>query len=190
MEADIIIPDRILTIDNFFSPAECAEHIQLSEDEGYAAATIHTKFGAVMNTDVRNNARLVYDSPMLAQDLWERVQPFMPSPLFSLPAVGLNERFRYYRYDPDQTFKPHTDGSFKRDNGEKSQVTLLIYLNDDFEGGATRFDIREPYGEFAVEPRAGMALLFLHSFRHEGVVVRSGRKYVLRTDVMYGPPTG
>lgn len=32
----------------------------------------------------------------------------------------------------------------------------------------------------------GTALLFEHQQVHEGAVVRSGRKYVLRTDVMYG----
>jgi hypothetical protein len=32
-----------------------------------------------------------------------------------------------------------------------------------------------------------MALIFLHSIWHEGAVVQSGQKYVLRTDVMYKP---
>jgi prolyl 4-hydroxylase len=32
-----------------------------------------------------------------------------------------------------------------------------------------------------------MALLFDHHLLHEGAAVMSGRKYVLRSDVMYGP---
>ena len=61
----------------------------------------------------------------------------------------------------------------------------MVYLNDGFGGGSTNFDLRYPYGEVEVVPKAGMALLFVHSFRHEGAVVTSGAKYVLRSDVMY-----
>lgn len=37
----------------------------------------------------------------------------------------------------------------------------------------------------SVEPAAGMGLCFAHEWWHEGAKVLSGRKYVLRTDVMY-----
>ena len=185
MQSNIIIPDRLLTIDGFFSPDECAAQIRRSEGAGYEAATISTRAGAMMNTSVRNNDRLIADDPELADMLWQRVQPFVPSPLFGREAIGLNERLRYYRYESGQTFKPHQDGSFRRDNGEKSQVTFMVYLNDGFGGGSTNFDLRYPHGEVEVVPRAGMALLFVHSFRHEGAVVTRGAKYVLRSDVMY-----
>ena len=185
MQTNLIIPDRLLTIEGFFSPEECAQQIARSEGAGYEAATISTRGGAVMNTAIRNNDRLIADDPALAQLLWQRVKPFVPSPLFEREAIGLNERLRYYRYEPGQTFKPHQDGSFKRENGEKSQVTFMVYLNDGFGGGSTNFDLRYPHGEVEVVPRAGMALLFVHSFRHEGAVVTSGAKYVLRSDVMY-----
>jgi hypothetical protein len=32
-----------------------------------------------------------------------------------------------------------------------------------------------------------MALIFRHELFHEGAEVKSGKKYVLRSDVMYGP---
>ena len=185
MQPHIIVPDRLLTVDGFFSPEECAQQIARSEGEGYEAATISTRGGAVMNTEIRNNDRLIADDPELAAMLWQRIQPFVPSPLFDREAIGLNERLRYYRYEPGQTFKPHQDGSFRRDNGEKSQVTFMVYLNDGFGGGSTNFDLRRPYGEVEIVPKAGTALLFVHSFRHEGAIVTSGAKYVLRSDVMY-----
>jgi hypothetical protein len=66
----------------------------------------------------------------------------------------------------------------------------MIYLNDGMTGGETRFfaDMehafrRRPY--LSVEPEEGMALVFVHAVWHEGAVVKSGQKYVLRTDVMY-----
>jgi predicted 2-oxoglutarate/Fe(II)-dependent dioxygenase YbiX len=107
--------------------------------------------------------------------------------------VGLNERWRFYRYGVGQTFASHYDGAFiRRDGpraGEHSQVTFMIYLNEGFAGGATKFDLRYPHGEVIVEPRAGMALMFLHHLRHEGATVESGHKYVLRTDIMYEKPS-
>jgi hypothetical protein len=58
----------------------------------------------------------------------------------------------------------------------------MVYLNDGFGGGATKF---LDY-EIDVVPKAGMALLFQHRILHEGAIVTSGVKYVLRSDVMYG----
>ena len=55
----------------------------------------------------------------------------------------------------------------------------MIYLNDDYEGGETKFNMT------SVKGRKGMALVFLHSLPHEGAEVKSGIKYVLRTDIMY-----
>lgn len=45
-------------------------------------------------------------------------------------------------------------------NGFQRRATLLVYLNDVAAGGATRF---EQLG-FAVQPRAGNALLFFPAF--------------------------
>ena len=42
---------------------------------------------------------------------------------------------------------------------------------------------QRPY--LSVQPKEGMALVFLHSIWHEGAVVSSGKQYVLSTDVMY-----
>jgi len=187
MTPNILVADRIITIEGFFWLEKCASYIAESEDNGYDAASITTRHGQVMNTEVRNNHRVIFDSPQLADQLWPRPRSFVPSPLWNREAIGLNQRFRFYRYDAGQTFKPHYDGSFRRDNGEKSQVTFMIYLNEEFNGGETKFDLRYPHGAMSVRPQTGMALLFVHNLRHEGAPVATGRKYVLRTDVMYSP---
>jgi len=54
-------------------------------------------------------------------------------------ASGLNERLRFYRYDPGQKFDWHQDGYYERENGERSQFTFMVYLNDGFGGGGTSF---------------------------------------------------
>ena len=98
---------------------------------------------------------------------------------------ALNERFRFYRYDPGQKFALHFDGFFRRDNGEQSELTFMVYLNADFTGGETKFYGDDRKLRVTVRPQQGMALGFVHLQLHEGARVESGRKYVLRTDVMY-----
>ena len=63
----------------------------------------------------------------------------------------MNERFRFYRYDLGQTFRWHRDGYFERPNRERSRLTLMVYVNDDFEGGHTRFE------EALIKPVKGTA---------------------------------
>lgn len=178
--------DRVFLIHGFYDPEECDAAIALSEQTGYGDATINTARGVVLNRAIRDNARLIVDDASLAGTLWDRLQPLVPPVVERCRVVGLNERFRFYRYDAGQRFAPHFDGYFERDNGERSQLTCLVYLNDDFTGGETRF-----YGEdrstprITVVPKRGMALIFVHQQLHEGAPVVSGRKYVLRTDVMY-----
>jgi hypothetical protein len=55
----------------------------------------------------------------------------------------------------------------------------MVYLNEGFAGGTTSFMPGE------VVPQRGMALFFPHELPHCGEAVGSGRKYVLRSDIMY-----
>jgi hypothetical protein len=177
--------DCIFTIRNFFAPSECDSCIAQSEQAGYEEATITTAAGFVLDKEVRDNARLILDDPELAVRLWQRAEPFLPRRIRNWQVIGFNERFRFYRYDPGQKFAPHWDGFFRRDNGEQSQLTFMVYLNDDFTGGETKFYLDNGMPRLDVKPERGMALVFVHRQLHEGAAVIAGRKYVLRTDVMY-----
>jgi len=157
----------------------------------------------------------------------------------SYALTGINRRFRIYRYAPDrkETFAPHIDAGFPpggvslddidHHDGSMpylhwdashqypstsdvvSRLTVLIYLNDDFSGGHTKF--YEPLSErsgnndevsviASIKPRAGSILVFPQAVSessvdraryvwplHEGSPVISGKrpKYVIRTDVLF-----
>jgi hypothetical protein len=175
------IADGIYTIPNLLRPEECKDYITLTEGIGYEAAPIATGSGFVMRPDIRDNTRVILDDMARAEALWRRIRSEAPQILKGRQAIGLNERFRFYRYDPGERFAPHTDGSYRRENGEESLLTFMVYLNDGFSGGETNFS------EIRIIPEAGLGLIFAHHLLHEGAAVTSGRKYVLRTDVMYGP---
>jgi predicted 2-oxoglutarate/Fe(II)-dependent dioxygenase YbiX len=172
--------DVLFTVSDVLSADECASFIRLIESKGPEVAPITTGYGFVMRPDVRNNTRVMIDDPARAGWLWDRVAAFIPKRIGPWTAVGLNERFRYYRYDPGQYFRWHGDGAFTRSQYERSLLTAMVYLSDDFEGGSTDF---RDYG--SVIPKRGSALFFEHPLIHQGAPVVSGRKYVLRTDVMY-----
>jgi hypothetical protein len=175
--------EHVFVVHQFAAPEECRAFIDRTEAIGYEEAPITTAGGFVMRKDVRDNERVIIDDVALAQVLFERARPFLPARWFDWELVGLNERFRFYRYDPGQRFAPHTDGYFERPNGERSHLTFMVYLNEGFEGGTTKFAYFRQ--EIDVVPRVGMALVFAHKLLHEGAAVVSGRKYVLRSDVMY-----
>lgn len=173
------LTDSIFTVEDFLTRQECLDYIVLSEKVGYELAKVNTARGSQVRTDIRNNNRAFYKSEELAQTLWEKAQPFAPAHLGNSQSSGLNELFRFYRYQRGHQFKGHYDESYIRNAEEASYFTFMVYLNDNFQGGDTTFR------GLRIQPRQGMALLFLHSLYHEGSEVTQGVKYVLRSDVMY-----
>jgi hypothetical protein len=170
----------IFTIAGVLSSDECRAYIEWTEGLGYETAPVSLAGGAVVRPDIRNNARVMVDSPERAEQLWSRLSADVPAVVEGRRAVGLNERLRFYRYGPGQRFAPHTDGCHRRPSGEESLFTLMIYLNGGARGGETRFE------NVSVTPEPGLALVFDHYLLHEGALVEEGQKYVLRSDVMYG----
>lgn len=173
--------DSILEIPEFLAPAECAQLLARSEQLGYAEAGVALPGGAQLIKGIRNNYRLEYPDAALAAHLWQRLQALLPAEPDGARPLGLYEQFRFYRYDVGQRFNKHKDGSVQAGEA-RSRWTFLLYLNDDFEGGATEFE------ELTVTPRRGAALCFRHELRHKGCPVAAGRKYVLRSDILYVNP--
>jgi prolyl 4-hydroxylase len=180
MELQVIVEDYILLVRGFLHPDRCEALVRWSEARGFEEALLSS---GRRREEIRNNDRILFDDGDLADEMWSLVGPFVPSPgADGAVAVGLNERFRFYRYHPGQRFAPHTDGSFRRDDRERSRFTFMVYLNGDLEGGETRFR------RIVIPPVQGCALLFRHEIEHEGCEVTRGVKYVLRSDVMFRSP--
>lgn len=186
----------VRVVDGVSSDDECTALIARIEALGPSFAPVTTSRGFVDRPDIRNNDRVIFDDVDLARDLFRRLRPHLPLQRCgddpearrgrpgidpSWEAVALNERFRGYRYGPGQRFAPHYDGAFRRSDDELSAITVLLYLNEGCVGGDTRI---LDWG-CTVVPRRGSVLLFDHHILHEGAEVMAGRKYALRSDVMY-----
>ena len=174
------LADHIYVVPNFLSHQECDEMIAKSEKMGYEEAKVNIHGKQVLMTTVRNNLRVMYKDETHAEILWDKIKEHVPRQIGYSHAFGLNEMLRFYKYEEGHRFKMHRDGSYRRNEKEASQYSFLIYLNDDFEGGETVFRSGTTF-----HPKKGSALLFLHGLRHEGALLTSGTKYVLRTDIMY-----
>jgi prolyl 4-hydroxylase len=190
-----LAPD-IFTIPELLDPDECQWLIERGEAMGFEKATVNLSSGPTMMPEYRNNDRVIWDDPRYAAELWERIKSLIPEGPEGQPTVGLNERWRFYRYEPGQQFKRHRDGTLaippRTVQGValplgRSLTTLMIYLSDSCEGGETAFFTERGNEFLRVRPETGTALCFAHQILHEGCTVTAGQKYVLRTDIMYKP---
>ncbi len=87
------------------------------------------------------------------------------------------------RYTKGGYYKAHSDSEiFDAEKGVWKKVldrdySLLLYLNDDFEGGAIRFE----HFNYTYQPEKGDLLVFPsdHLYLHEAQLVESGLRYVI-----------
>lgn len=191
-------------IEQVVTAEEADAIVQASEVMGYRdeAPGIATPPGMRLNKSVHWMA----DDAML-QTMFKRIAHLLPSDMHGDPLYpGFSHRLNMYRYDDNDVFNLHTDGSWpgyslsadrqhmlQWDDGFHSGLTMLLYLNgpaDGVQGGNTR--LFKPDGNWVdVSPVKGSALFFRHGFgpdsvRHIGCVVQgSVSKYVARINVMF-----
>mgnify|MGYP000730930096 CR=1 FL=1 len=165
------------TVEDVLTARECQAFIDHIEAENPGLATDNPMY--------RDQDRVIRDDAAWAERLFERLEPQLPAVVGGLALHAVNERLRLYRYAVGQRFAPHMDHWYQPTSRTVSLLTLLVYLNDDFEGGGTRFHEQL---DAVVEPVRGTAALFQHKVRHEGEPVRRGTKYALRSDVLYVAP--
>jgi hypothetical protein len=169
---------RLWLVDDVCAPTECKAWIDLIERSQPALAT--------NNPGYRDQDRVMVDDADAADALYARLAPRLPRQVGDLEIFGLNPRLRLYRYRPGQRFAEHTVHWYQPSDTEISLLTVLVYLNDGFVGGETRFT---EHLDAVVEARPGRVAVFQHKLRHEGAPVVSGTKYAIRTDVLYRAPT-
>jgi len=197
---------------NVLSPAECQRLIEITEELGYLKDA-----PVSLPRDVRHNDSVtwVVDEATDAT-IWDRCKHLMTDDknIFGgKKALGLNARFRFYRYKEGDFFKTHSDGAWPGSrviDGELvanaypdrwSQMTFLVLLSDNFEGGSTQFMVNKHDPELrvqfmkdvktvSVKTPTGGVLCFPHGMHplhrlHSSEQISSGIKYIIRSDVLF-----
>jgi len=85
------------------------------------------------------------------------------------------EPYGLLRYSSGEHYGFHYDGG----TGSKRSISVLIYLNDNYEGGEIEF----PNFKLKIKPKAGTLILFPsnYAYGHIAHPVTSGTKYVIVT---------
>jgi prolyl 4-hydroxylase len=123
--------------------------------------------------------RIEYGDDAYFDALTQRVADF-----FGVQDLMCIEPFPMMKYKPGDYFDWHTDltGGF----ATQRNATMIMYLNDDFEGGATCFQ----HLDLRVCPRRGSALVYYYDpaqpLIHRGEAVKSGTKFILNAFVRNG----
>jgi prolyl 4-hydroxylase len=178
-------------VPSLYSAEECRAILARTGGVDWLAAQVNSAAGRKVDDRLRNNSTAVLHDEDIADTLWTRARPHLPPTMNvewytereTVRAVGVNLPLRVYRYQPGQHFGLHQDQSYRRADGARSLLTLLVYLDDDVDGGETDF----PEQGRTIQPRTGDALWFQHMVLHAGKPVTRGVKHVLRTDVLFQP---
>lgn len=136
---------------NVLSRSECEQMCKITEGLGYDEDAPVSLPHSVRHME---NVNWIVD-PSIDETIWLRAREVLPEYAQQVApgadAVGVNARFRCYRYQQGDYFKPHTDGSWPGSRavngrilydafGDRwSQFTFLILLTDGYEGGRTLF---------------------------------------------------
>ncbi len=139
----------------------------------------------------RNNERYWEDNDVLADSLFKKTKQLCGGNNEIKKSVegfcSLNSRLRFCKYSTGQVFNVHRDGVYHKSDNEKSSMTFLLYLNDDYEGGETKFykNKCDKIPSYTYKAKKGDLLIFNHDIWHEGSAVQSGEKYILRSDLIF-----
>lgn len=162
----------IITLDNFLSTQECEEYMKRISNINASAFTTAGSF-----------TNKIWNDTTFTSMLFSRL-------------VSITKDDRYLRanscvmagmYKPGDQFGLHTDTGlyYNHNTNEKSKWTLLIYLNDEFEGGSTIFyDTNTWEKKMEIVPKTGMALIFDIELWHCGNPVITGLKHWIGCEII------
>jgi predicted 2-oxoglutarate/Fe(II)-dependent dioxygenase YbiX len=167
------------TIKGILTAEECAALIDAAERIGFEPTN--------ESNELRKSHRCILDSSTnLVERIWERIADHVPLRWEdNYEVTGLNPRLRILKYNVGDEFNIHADGTIRTGNGDISKLTLLIYLNVDYEGGYTTYVMGASAKHHVIVPGIGDAVIQDQNILHFVPPITRGKKYVLRTDIMY-----
>jgi len=145
--------------------------------------SVRSSLGTTMNEEHQatkllhqkiNESLLTYkDKVILINDMFQ----YYPVP-GGYSTTCYRESIQVLEYSSNQEYKFHHDTSNDPNSKEyHRQISIVLYLNDDFDGGGTEF----PHQTYKPSPGYGLFFPSNWSFPHSGQKVLSGKKRVAVT---------
>ncbi len=206
---DIKTKKTFIILENVLSNQECDNLIAQSDP-------FYEKLDDEYKIDERDSYRTLAEDDIFAKILYDRIKPYLNDPsLNGIMPCGfgvdglwhpekINSCFRYCKYvQNSRGFAPHRDATYIQNENLRSICTILVYLNDNFEGGETSFyktlqkrkiyqtvadEMKEGFiKRYQYKPIKGSVLIFNHNMIHAGepLISDSKSKYIIRSDVVF-----
>lgn len=179
---------RIERIDGLLSPEECAFLIELAEPRMRRATIFHEAEQRFVEDPIRRSDKAAF--PIVSEWPFVRAINCRIAAATGSP-VECGEPLQVLRYQEGQEYRAHVDAIPGMDNPRV--LTALVWLNEDYSGGETRFS------ELGLAERGatGDLLVFANTrddgspdsrTRHCGAPVTTGIKYLASRWIRSRPP--
>jgi predicted 2-oxoglutarate/Fe(II)-dependent dioxygenase YbiX len=162
-------------VDHYFFDAGACRRVRAAVDAGVADPSEVLEDELRVDTGVRRTSSVDVDDATLAfveralDDYRGRIAEFHDAVLTSREGAG------FLRYPAGGFYRRHRDRGASPDwpGAARRRITVVVFLNDDFSGGALRLfpDRDEP---ITIQPRAGTLVAFDAAMSHEVLRVDSG----------------
>jgi Rps23 Pro-64 3,4-dihydroxylase Tpa1-like proline 4-hydroxylase len=162
--------NKIWVIPKLIDTKSCDDIIQRVYEKGFKQARQFEQG--------RHNQEVFVQDQQIIQEINKKLAEILLSDGQNACAIKMHPiNVEVYKYNPGDYIARHSDAASVI--GEESSVfTLVVYLSDDFKGGATHFN---DFG-MNVKPPKGGAVIFSHEHNHEALLVEDGNKYILRSN--------
>ena len=201
-------PWAVWTTGEILSKVECTTWIQWAEDEGnletgdFVFAGGKWGHSRVPTGARRHSATRMVVNEEFAALLTKRLSSGQGVPTKLADGreyCGVGTHFLVSKYVKGQYFAPHFDGRHSaggvaRPDGSEcvAEFTVVLYLTDDFEGGATLYlpgQGSEVADYVAVRPARGSAVIHRQgTVLHSGGALLDGTKYIMQVGLCYEAP--
>ncbi len=170
---------HIEVVAGLFTAAEC-RYLQLLADPWLEPAMVYAVTGEGVRDPHRDSDNMVI-APMTEDLVVQSVNRTIAAA--SGTSVTWGEPLHILRYRPGQQYRPHHDAHAFAPLEKRRLATALLYLNDDYEGGATDF----PELDITVRGQVGDLLIFHNldsggmpdpRMLHAGLPITSGEKWL------------
>lgn len=163
-------------------PADVCEFLTLTFQMSQEKEEIDV--GPMQFTQVNLNQAHKHMVPLLLPSVREVLERYKEdvkeSKHFPKNTLALEEfRIKCYNYETGDCFGTHVDVG--NHESARRYLAFLFYLNDDFEGGHTKFGRRH------IKPEKGKVLVFPPTWQypHSGLPPLTGKKYIMSTYLHY-----
>jgi len=195
----------LFILENILTANEC-EQLIIKSDPHYM------KLDSEYLLTERDGQRVLSNDKKFADVLYMRIQKYLPNKNLQPCGFGvsgkwtplkINSCFRYCKYiGPSLGFAPHRDATYIENETTRSILTILIYLNDEYQRGSTIFyktnnkrtmdqtvsdEMKNGFMErFNYKPKKGSVLIFNHNMIHKGdAIMPNDVKYMIRSDIVF-----